>query len=261
MNTVLDKIISYKKEELASLKRKVTLQDVRLKAADAKPALDFLVPFKTEGIHIIAEIKKASPSAGVIREDFNPVLLAQNLEEAGAASLSVLTDQKFFQGSLEHLSRVKSAVKIPCLRKDFTLDEYHLFEARGAGADAVLLIVSVLDSIQLKDFQALAAELGMTALIEVHDGDELKNALVISPKLIGVNNRNLKTFKTDIETSVKLAASIPQSVTKISESGLEAREDLEKLRQAGYQGFLIGETLMKAKDPAEKLIELCHPER
>ena len=256
MQTVLDKIIAYKKEELASLKRKVTLKDVRLKAADAAPASHFISQFSGSGVHIIAEIKKASPSAGVIRENFQPVSLAQHLEEAGAAALSVLTDIKFFQGSLENLSRIKTSVKIPCLRKDFTFDEYHVLEARGAGADAILLIAAILDPFQIRDYKDLAAEMGMASLIEVHDGEELKKALKADPEMIGVNNRNLKTFKTDLETSIQLAGAIPNTALKISESGLDKREDIEKLKKAGYRGFLIGESLMRAKNPGEKLKEL-----
>lgn len=256
---MLDKIIDYKKEELSSRKRKITLKDVRLKAGDAEPARNFLAPFLREGIHIIAEIKKASPSAGVIRENFQPVSLAHTLEEAGAAALSVLTDENFFQGSLDTLTRIKAAVSIPCLRKDFTLDEYHLYEARGAGADAILLLASVLDTVQIRDFADLSRELGMTALIEVHTEEELKKILPAGPELVGVNNRDLKNFKTDLKTSLDLAPKIPAGIVKISESGLEKREDLEKLNKVGFRGFLIGEALMKAKNSGEKLKEFLCP--
>lgn len=256
MKNILEKIVEYKKEELSSLKRAMSLKDVQLKAKDTAPAISFLKNFSNKGINIIAEVKKASPSKGVIRENFNPYDCARIYEDHGAACLSVLTDEHFFQGSLAYLTGIKKIVKIPCLRKDFTISEYHIYEARAAGADAILLIAAILDDAQLKDFQCLASEeLGMNVLVEVHDEEELKRALAINPKLIGVNNRNLKTFDVDIQTSLTLVEQIPSHITCVSESGLETHDDLVKLKEAGFDGFLIGEAMMKEKDMGKKLKE------
>lgn len=256
MKTILDQIVAYKKEECASLRRRVTLKDVELKARDAEVSRPFLLSFPEGGINIIAEVKKASPSAGVIRENFNALDLALRYQDAGAVALSILTDEKFFQGSLDYIPLVKSKVALPILRKDFTLSEYHVFEARGAGADAILLIAAILDDHQLKDYQALAQELGMSVLVEVHDAKELDRALKISPRLVGVNNRDLKTFKTDLELSRKLASQIPSHIIRISESGLNTHDDLENLLDFGYRGFLIGESILREKDVEGKIREL-----
>lgn len=268
MRSILDRIVNYKKEELESLKRKVSLRDVQLKSDDAEPARSFLGNFKKNEISIIAEIKKASPSGGVLRKDFNPSDLAHQFEDNGASAVSILTDNHFFRGSLDHLSDVKNSVKLPCLRKDFTLDEYHLYEARGAGADAILLIAAILDFSQLKDFNDLANELGMTALMEIHDEKELEKIIAVAPTrtghcpvpaIIGVNNRDLHTLKTNVETSLNLVKKIPENVCRISESGLKDHGDLVKLQKAGFNGFLIGEALMKEKDVGKKLKEFKCP--
>lgn len=259
MQSTLQKIVDYKKEELASLKRRVTFQDVQMKARDQAPVRSFLGGFYADEINIIAEIKKASPSAGVIRSDFKPVEIGRIFEENGARALSVLTDENFFKGSLSFLSSIREAVLLPCLRKDFTLDEYHLYEARGAGADAVLLIAAILDEVQLKDYTDLARELSMTALVEVHDRDDLKKASKFHPHLIGINNRNLHTFATTLETSFQLRPEIHEEVAVISESGLRSHDDLVKLLKAGFNGFLIGEALMREKDMGAKLREFICP--
>ncbi len=259
MNT-LDKIVDYKKQALASLRRRVSLKDVQNIAADAKPAQNFLGNFKRESINIIAEIKKASPSAGVIRQDFKPLDIAQIYEENGAKALSVLTDEHFFQGSLEILQKVRSQVSIPCLRKDFTLNDYHVFEARGAGADAILLIASILEPSQIKDYQALAVDLGMSVLVEIHNQEEWEKCRGVihhAQTVVGVNNRDLKSFKVDLQVSHDLAQVIPVGIKKISESGLKTHEDLISLQKSGFDGFLIGETLMREKDIGKKLKELC----
>lgn len=255
MQSTLQKIVDYKKEELEFLKRKMPLQDVRMKARDQGPVRPFLEGFYSDEINIIAEIKKASPSAGVIRSDFQPVEIAKIYEANGARALSVLTDENFFKGSLDFLSSVREAVSLPCLRKDFTLDEYHLHEARGAGADAVLLIAAILDDAQLKDYIDLAESLMMIPLVEVHDEDDLDRALKLNPHLIGINNRNLNTFETTLETSLKLRPKIPEETTVISESGLRSHDDLVGLMQAGFHGFLIGEALMRSTDIGAKLKE------
>lgn len=249
---MLEKIVKYKCHELEGLKRKVSLKDVQSKAGDVEPPRPFLEHFG-EGINIIAEIKKASPSAGVIRCDFDPQGIAEQYEEGGAKALSILTDSHFFQGSLETISQVKKKVSLPCLRKDFTLDEYHVFEARGANADAILLIGAILEPSQIKDYQALAHELGMQALVEVHDEAELESALNVGASLVGINNRNLKNFVVDVETSSRLIQKIPKGITSISESGLKDREMLLKLKAAGFSGFLIGEHLLRAKNCGNEL--------
>lgn len=256
MKSILEKIVDYKKAELESLKRKVTLKDLKFKSADQKPAAPFLGFFKKNGINIIAEIKKASPSAGIIREDFQPLKLAETLEHNGAVALSVLTDEHFFGGSLEILSGVKKIAAIPCLKKDFTLHEYHVYEARAYGADATLLIACLLDSFELKGFCDLASDLGMASLVEVHDEKDLGKALACNCRMIGVNNRDLKTFKTDPAISLALAQKIPVSTARISESGLKTHDDIVFLQKAGFDGFLVGETLMREKDPGKKLAEL-----
>lgn len=256
MRSTLDQILQYKKEELESLKRKVPLKDVQLKARDVKPALDFLKNFVKDQINIIAEIKKASPSAGIIRKIFSPVDIGHIYKDHGAKALSVLTDEKFFQGSLNHLTQVKQKVGLPCLRKDFTLDEYHIYQARGAGADAILLIAAILDKHQLKDYQQLALELGMKVLCEAHSQKEIDQVMPIHPQLIGINNRDLKTLKTSLDNSLQLAKFLPKDITKISESGLNSHADLVRLMKAGYDGFLIGESLLKEKDIGKKLKEL-----
>lgn len=256
MSSILEKIVRYKEEELDSLKRRVPLREVKSKAADAEQARPFLSRFGKGEINVIAEIKKASPSSGTIRTDFKPVDLALRLAEGGAVALSILTDEHFFQGSLKDLTRVKKSVKVPCLRKDFTLGEYHLFEARGAGADAVLLLAALLDDHQLKDYTAQTLELGMTPLVEIHSEGELERVKALKKCLFGVNNRNLADFTVDLETSRRLIRKIPSESPAISESGLNRHEDLVDLSKAGFVGFLIGEVLMRAQSPGKKLREL-----
>ena len=256
MNNKLKEIIEYKKQELEARKRKASFQDQQKKAGDTAPALSFLQNFTNEKINIIAEVKKASPSKGVIREDFKPVDIAMMYEEGGASSLSVLTDENFFMGHLDYLTQIRQMVKLPLLRKDFTLSEYHIFEARGAGADAVLLNANVLDDHQLKDYNDLATELGMTALMEIHDEDEWNRVKDLPLKLLGVNNRYLDTFGVDTETTDRLLPLFPKDLPVISESGLKDHETLARLKEKGVAGFLIGETLMKAKSPGAKLKEL-----
>lgn len=252
----LTKIIDYKKQELEHIRRKVTLQDVRLKAQDAGPARDFLGVVRGEGTRIIAEVKKASPSGGVIRSNFDPVKIAQMYEENGAAALSVLTDEHFFQGRLEHLTEIRARLKLPLLRKDFTFNEYQIHESRGAGADAVLLIVRILDDPQLKDFLDLSREIGMSALVEVHDEKDLERAAKIGAGLIGINNRDLDTLKVDLETSLRLGQKAPRSAVLVSESGISTRKNLESLQAAGIHVYLIGESLLREEDPGKKLKEL-----
>jgi indole-3-glycerol phosphate synthase len=255
----LDKIVDYKRQELESVRRKVSLKDVRAMAEDAAPSMDFVGALRVGSGSppaIIAEIKKASPSAGVIRPDFDPVGIAASYEDGGAACLSVLTDDHFFQGSLQYLEDIRRRVKIPLLRKDFSLDAYHVYEARAHAADAVLLIVRILEDAQIKDYAALAKDLGMSALVEVHDGKEMERAVKAGAKLVGINNRNLDTFRIDIETSVRLAKEAPQDVFLVGESGIATADHVRKIREAGVHAFLIGESLMRHPNPGEKLKEL-----
>jgi len=208
------------------------------------------------GIAIIAELKKASPSRGLIRRDFDPEKLAQELERAGAAALSVLTDEEFFQGSLSNLQIASESTRLPCLRKDFIIDEFQILEARANSADAVLLIVAALEQKELEVLAAAAARYELDVLCEVHNSAELQRALDAGCEIIGVNNRNLKTFKVDLATALHLAEEIPENVLAIAESGIESGSDIARLRAAGYSGFLIGESLMRAASPGEALISL-----
>jgi indole-3-glycerol phosphate synthase len=205
---------------------------------------------------VIAEIKKASPSRGVLCSDFEPAKIARGYRKAGARALSVLTDEQFFQGALEDLKQAKAASSLPVLRKDFTLSEYHLYEAAAAGADAVLLIAAILEPADLERFIVLAGELGLDALVEVHNAEELHAAIGAGAKLIGVNNRDLRTFEVTLETSLRLIDSIPDDAVAISESGLRTAEDLRRLRAAGFDAFLIGERFMAEQDPGAALERL-----
>lgn len=252
----LSKIIDYKKQELEHQKRRVSLKDVRAQAEDAAPARDFLRALNGSDIRIISEIKKASPSAGIICPNFDPVRIAADYEENGAVAISVLTDEHFFQGRLSYLREIKKAVKLPLLRKDFTLDAYHIYEARGAEADAVLLIAAVLEDAQLKDYSALANDLGMAALLEVHNEAEMKRASKLGAALVGINNRDLKTFQVDLKTSERLSKLAPSGTVLVSESGISTASDIQQLLESRISCFLIGESLLKHSSPGAKLKEL-----
>ncbi len=202
---------------------------------------------------VIAELKKASPSKGVLREDFDPASLAKQYQRGGAAALSVLTDEPFFQGKLPDLEAARNVTVLPVLRKDFTLDEYHVVEAAAHGADAILLIAAILEEREIRDLRELAGRYRMAALVEVHDQRELRTALAAGADVIGVNNRDLRTFEVNLETSLRLAAEMPDGVLKISESGIHSREDIGRLRNAGFDAFLIGEHLLKAASPEAEL--------
>ena len=205
---------------------------------------------------VIAEVKKASPSQGVLRENFDPASLAKQYERGGAAALSILTDEPFFQGKLEHLEAARNATMLPALRKDFTLDEYHVVEAAAHGADAVLLIAAILEEQEIRDLRELAARFRMAALVEVHDQRELRTALAAGADIIGVNNRDLRTFAVTLETSLRLAEEMPDGVLKISESGIHSRGDIQRLQDAGFDAFLVGEHLLKAASPEAELRSL-----
>jgi indole-3-glycerol phosphate synthase len=209
-------------------------------------------------VNVVAECKRRSPSKGVLAADYDPVALARRYEQGGAVAISVLTEPSFFDGSLEHLSALRQAVSLPLLRKDFVIDEYQLLEARAAGADAVLLIVAALGQSDLVRLQQRAWDLGLAALVEIHDDEELERAVDGGARVIGVNNRNLRTLAVDVDASFRLADKMPRSVVTVSESGLRTREDLERLAAAGYRAFLIGERFMTAADPAAALQALIH---
>ena len=254
---ILDDIIAYKKEELAGTKRSAPFADVKSKAADAGATRGFGKALSLgSDIRLIAEVKKASPSKGVIREDFDPVAIAHVYEKAGASCLSVLTEKKFFQGDLAYLGLIRAAVKLPLLRKDFIIDEYQIFEARAAGADAILLIAACLDKQQMQDYLGTAAGLGLDVLVESHTYRELDKSLQAGALLVGINNRDLQTFTVSLQTTLDLLKDIPDDRTVVSESGIRTRDDVLKLRQAGVDAILVGESLMREKDIGKKVKEL-----
>lgn len=262
MNTpdVLKKILAAKADELAAARRVRPLPELR-RQAEARPAArGFAAALAARVTHgrtaVIAEIKQASPSKGLLRADFDPPAIARSYLAGGATCLSVLTDGPFFGGSLDHLRAVRAAVELPLLRKDFLLDPYQVYEARAAGADCILLIVAALDDARLTDLYAAAAELGLDALIEVHDERELDRALALAPRLLGVNNRDLHTFETRLDTTVRLAGRVPRDCLPVAESGIHDAADVALIRGAGVHAFLVGEAFMRAADPGARLAEL-----
>jgi indole-3-glycerol phosphate synthase len=255
-DTVLDRILEARRAEVAH--RKQVLPETALKygVAAASPLRDFAAALSRDGLNVIAELKPASPSRGVIREPFEPVALAQSLAAAGAAALSVLTEAEFFRGSLKNMRDARKAVQVPVLRKDFIFDPWQVWESRANDADSFLLIVAALSDGLLRDLLALARELRMEPLIEVHTAQELDRALAADARIIGVNNRDLKTLAVQPELSLELIARIPDERIAVSESGLQTHEELQKLRAAGFDAFLIGEHLMFASDPGAALSAL-----
>lgn len=253
--TVLDRILAHKAEELAQRRRRRPLHKVRAAAETAAPTRGFTAAVKRRKPAVIAEMKKASPSRGTIREHFDPTAIAASYESAGAACLSVLTDETFFQGADAHLVQAKAAAGLPVLRKDFVIDEYQVFEARDLGADCILLIAAVLDPERIASFSELAGQLGLDALVEVHSAHEL-DALRSAPALLGINNRDLRTFDTSLATTLSLLVRIPEGTTVVTESGIRTREDVRRMRDAGVDAFLVGEAFMRAGDPGSALREL-----
>ena len=254
---ILDEIVAYKKEELAETKRGASLADQKKRAADAGPLRGFGAALTaTGGIKLIAEVKKASPSKGVIREDFDPVGIAATYQEAGATCLSVLTEKKYFQGSLESLGAIRRAVGLPLLRKDFIVDEYQVFEARAAGADAILLIAACLDRRQLEDYLGIAGNLGLDVLVESHTVKELDKTLHAGARIVGINNRDLTRFTVSLQTTFDLLRDIPDDRVVVSESGIQSRDDVVRLENAGVDAVLVGESLMREKDMGKKVKEL-----
>ncbi len=253
MSNVLDEIVAHKRIEIAEAKQRRPASVLESELKSAPPVRDFVASIRTSvnriGIGLIAEVKRASPSAGLIRADFDPVAIAKIYEDNGAACISCLTDAKYFQGRLEYLTAIRQAVMLPVLRKDFIVDRYQVLEARVAGADAILLIAECLDDCHLRDLYFYASELGMESLIELYEPENLERVLKLDPPLVGVNNRNLKSMITDLDHTVRLAPQII-SATRIlvAESGIQTRANVEHLQAAGCQAILVGETLMRSND-------------
>jgi indole-3-glycerol phosphate synthase len=257
MNDILERIVASKRRELAEAKQRVPEAALQRRIAHAAPPRDFRGALENgPGIQIIAEAKKASPSAGVLRADFDPVAIARVYEQHGAACISVLTDEPFFQGHLRYLEAIRAAVERPLLRKDFLLERYQLLEARAAGADAVLLIAEILNDNELPHLLKQAQELGLQALVELYDRANLPRVLDSGARLIGVNNRDLRSFVTRLEHTLELIDQMPGDVCLVSESGIRGRADIERLQAAGVRAVLIGETFMRAPDISVKLDEL-----
>ena len=254
---ILSKILEQTKVTVAARKKVVSLEQLIDELQKQEPARDFARVLSRPGrINIIAEAKKASPSKGIIRPDFDPVSIAQCYEKNGAGAVSVLTEEHFFQGHLDYLRLIRRSVGIPVLRKDFIIDHYQVYEARAAGADALLLIAAALDISELSSLLHLTHDLGMQALVEVHTADELKIALHAKPSIIGINNRNLDTFFTDLRTTIELRTLVPEGIIIVSESGINTSDDIKRLRSCGIDAFLIGEALMREPDPGLKLRQL-----
>ena len=254
--TILDRILEARRAEVEHRKRVLPETALKYGVGAASPLRDFSVALTRDGLNVLAELKPASPSRGVLREPFDPVALAQSLESSGAAALSVLTEGEFFRGTLKNLRDARNAVKLPVLRKDFIFDPWQVWETRANDADSLLLIVAVLHDALLRDLIALARELHMEPLVEVHTPQELDRALEADARIIGVNNRDLKTLTVRTETSMELIARIPDDSIAVSESGLSTHDDLAKLHAAGYDAFLIGEHLMLSPDPGAALSSL-----
>jgi len=260
MADVLQRIVVAKRDEIAAAKRAISARELEARARAAASARDFVGAIRAKHAAgrpaVIAEIKRASPSRGLLREDFDPAAIARSYEAGGAACLSVLTDRQFFQGAPEHLVAARGACALPVLRKDFMLEPYQVYEARALGADCILLIAAALTPQAMRELETAAHALGMAVLVEVHDGAELETALGLATPLIGINNRNLKTFETRIETTLSLLGRIPADRIVVTESGIVAREDVQSLRAKRVDTFLVGEAFMRATEPGEALGDL-----
>ncbi len=264
MSDILNKIVAVKHEEVAAAKKRASLEAIRFDAESRVLTRDFEGALRKKiaagQAAVIAEVKKASPSKGVLREDFIPADIAQSYAEGdgkvSAACLSVLTDKQFFQGGVDYLKQARASCDLPVLRKDFMVDAYQIYEARAMGADAILLIAACLDDAQMRDFEAIARGLDMAVLVEVHDEPELVRALKLKTPLIGVNNRNLRTFEVSVDTTLALLPQVPPERLLVTESGIATRDEVARLRAAGVHAFLVGEAFMRAKEPGEALAEL-----
>jgi indole-3-glycerol phosphate synthase len=260
MSDILRKIVAVKTQEVAAAQLAVPQADIEKQALSATPPRDFVGALRAKiaagRSAVISEIKKASPSKGVLREHFDPAAIAKTYEQHGAACLSVLTDQQFFQGDIAHLKAARAACGLPVLRKDFMIDPYQVYEARAAGADCILLIVAALNLPQMRELESVAKRLGLAVLVEVHDGDELDIALQLNTPLIGINNRNLRTFETKLGTTLGLLDRVPDNRLVITESGILKRDDVELMRARKVNAFLVGEAFMRAPDPGVELARL-----
>ena len=260
MSDILKRIVAVKREEVAEARRRVDAAAMRRQALAQPPARDFLGALRVKvaagQAAVIAEIKKASPSKGVIRECFVPAEIAASYARHGAACLSVLTDRQFFQGDASYLRQARAACSLPVLRKDFMVDAYQVDEARAWGADCILLIAACLDDAQMADLEAQALDLGMAVLVEVHDGAELERALSLKTPLLGINNRNLRSFEVALDTTLGLLAQVPADRLLVTESGILGRGDVQRMRDAKVHAFLVGEAFMRADDPGAALAEL-----
>jgi indole-3-glycerol phosphate synthase len=255
---ILARIVATKKDEVVEVRRRV--EELRAKAADRSPARGFGRALQGGEVRVISEVKRRSPGAGEIRPGLDPADLAATYEAAGAAALSVLTDRSYFGGSLADLDAARAAVSLPVLRKDFTIDEVQILEASAAGADAILLIVRILDDAPLRELREAAEALGMDVLVEVHDGEELERARASGARIIGINNRDLTTFRTDLAVSERLVADLPTDVVTVSESGIRSGDEVGRLGRAGIHAVLVGETLLRAEQPGDAVRDLVgHP--
>ncbi len=253
---ILDDICEHKREEVEAAKAAVPLSDIEDRIENAEPTRDFRAAFRGSGISLIAEVKRASPSKGVLMDNMDPATLGAIYEHSGAAAISVLTDETYFQGSLSDLVSVRRAVDVPCLRKEFIIDPYQIYESRAASADAILLIVRILSDEELRDFQALAHDLGMACLVETHDASEIERALEADAAIIGINNRDLANFEVDIMRTLELKKMVPGGKVLVSESGIHTRDDVRRLDNGGIDAILVGEALITSDDIAGKIREL-----
>lgn len=260
MSDILDKIVAVKREEVAAAMTKKSMAVVRADAESRVLTRDFEGALRAKiaagNAAVIAEIKKASPSKGVLRQEFIPADIAQSYAEHGAACLSVLTDQQFFQGSVDYLKQARASCDLPVLRKDFLIDAYQVYEARAMGADAILLIAACLDDAQMAEMEAVARSLDMAVLVEVHDRAELDRALKLKTRLVGINNRNLKTFEVSLQTTLAMLPAVPADRLLITESGILSADDVKRMREARVNAFLVGEAFMRAAEPGEALAQL-----
>lgn len=260
MSDILNQIVAVKREEIAAAQRKMPFDAMRADAESRVLTRDFVGAMRKKIAAgepaVIAEIKKASPSKGVIRADLVPADIAQSYAEGGAACLSVLTDKQFFQGSVDYLKQARASVGLPVLRKDFIVDAYQVYESRAMGADCILLIAASLDDAQLAEFEAIAMGLDMAVLVEVHDRAELQRALKLRTPLVGINNRDLRTFEVTLETTLTLMAEVPADRVLVTESGIVGKPDVERMRAAGVHAFLVGEAFMRAEEPGQALADL-----
>lgn len=260
MSDILKKIVEVKHEEITAARKKKPLEAVRADAESRVLTRDFEGALRRKiaagQAAVIAEIKKASPSKGVLRADFEPADIAQSYAEHGAACLSVLTDRQFFQGAVDYLKQARASCDLPVLRKDFMVDPYQIYESRVMGADCILLIAACLDDARMAELEAVARSLDMAVLVEVHDRDELQRALRLKTPLVGINNRNLRTFEVSLETTLGMLGDVPAERLLVTESGILARADVQRMREAGLHAFLVGEAFMRAEDPGQALAAL-----